>query len=173
MLVTSHIQLFVTPWTVTCQAPLSMGFFRQEYWSGLPCPPPGDLPDPGIKPGSPALQSDSLPSKPPGKAIILQLKINKIKCLVFFNGNLLMFWLLGFCYKNPYPSWLLPYVFGALPQSDLRGHLTGLSPQKICQIKHNSQCLGGAFFFPSQQNSISRRMVFHWQKTSFHPNFKP
>ena len=46
----SHVQLFVTPWTVACQAPLSMGFSRQEYWSGLPCPPPGDLPDPGIEP---------------------------------------------------------------------------------------------------------------------------
>ena len=42
-----------TPWTLACQAPLSMGFSRQEYWSGLPCPPPGDLPDPGIKPASP------------------------------------------------------------------------------------------------------------------------
>ena len=46
---------FVTPWTVTSQAPLSMGFSKQEYWSGLPCPPPGDHPDPGIKPGTPAL----------------------------------------------------------------------------------------------------------------------
>ena len=42
-----------TPWTLACQAPLSMGFSRQEYWGGLPCPPPGDLPDPGIKPASP------------------------------------------------------------------------------------------------------------------------
>ena len=45
----------VTPWTVACQAPLSMGIFRQEYWSGLSCPPPGDLPKPGTKPRSPAL----------------------------------------------------------------------------------------------------------------------
>ena len=45
----SHLQLFATPWTVAHQAPLSMGFPRQEYWSGLPCPPPGDLPHPGIK----------------------------------------------------------------------------------------------------------------------------
>ena len=55
---------FATPWTVVHQAPLSMGFSRQEYWSGLPCPPPGDLPNPGIKPESPvspALQADSLP----------------------------------------------------------------------------------------------------------------
>ena len=49
------------------QAPLSMGFSRQEYWSGLPCPSPGDLPDPGIKPRSSALQADSLLSEPPGK----------------------------------------------------------------------------------------------------------
>ena len=48
----SHVQLFVAPRTVACQALLSMGFSRQEYWSGLPCPPPGDLPDPGIKPVS-------------------------------------------------------------------------------------------------------------------------
>ena len=48
----SRVQLFETPWTVAHQAPLSMGFFRQEYWSGLLCPPPGDLPDPGIEPVS-------------------------------------------------------------------------------------------------------------------------
>ena len=54
----SHVRLFVTLWTVACQAPLYMGFSGQEYWSGLPCPPPGDLPDPGIEPKflmSPAL----------------------------------------------------------------------------------------------------------------------
>ena len=50
-----------------CQAPPSMGFSRQEYWSGLLCPPPGDLPNPGIEPRSPALQADSLKSEPPGK----------------------------------------------------------------------------------------------------------
>ena len=63
----SHVQLFETPWMVAHQAPLSMEFSRQEYWSGLPFPPPGDLPNPGIKPRSPALQADSLPSEPPGK----------------------------------------------------------------------------------------------------------
>ena len=57
----------MTPWTAASQAPLSMGFSRQEYWSGLPFPSPGDLPDSGIEPGSPALQVDALPSKPPGK----------------------------------------------------------------------------------------------------------
>ena len=56
-----------TPWTVALQAPLSMKFFRQEYWNGLPFPSPGDLSDPGIEPGSPAFQADSLPPEPPGK----------------------------------------------------------------------------------------------------------
>ena len=56
---------FVTPWTVAHQVPLSMGFSRQKYWSGLPCPSPGDLPDPEIEPGSLASQADSLPSEPP------------------------------------------------------------------------------------------------------------
>ena len=63
----SPVLLFATPWTVTHQVPLSMGFSRQENWSGLPCPPPGDLPNPGIKPRSPELQAVSSPSEPPGK----------------------------------------------------------------------------------------------------------
>ena len=62
----SCVGLFATPWTVARQAPLSMGFSRQEYWSGLPCPPPGDHLHPGIKPRSPTLQADSSPSEPPG-----------------------------------------------------------------------------------------------------------
>ena len=57
---------FDTPWTVAHHTSLSMGFFKQEYWSGLPFPSPGDLPNGGIEPRSPALQADSLPSEPPG-----------------------------------------------------------------------------------------------------------
>ena len=59
--VLSHALFYATPWTLARQAPLSMGFSRQEYWSGLPFPSPGDLPDPGIEPESSALQADSLP----------------------------------------------------------------------------------------------------------------
>ena len=59
----SRVRLFATLWTVAHQAPLSMGFSRQEYWIGLSFPSPGDLPDPGIEPGSSALQADSLPSE--------------------------------------------------------------------------------------------------------------
>ena len=63
----SRVRLFATLWTVAHQAPPSIGFSRQEYWSGLPFPSPGDLPDPGIEPRSPALQADALTSEPPGK----------------------------------------------------------------------------------------------------------
>ena len=62
----SRVWLCATPWTVACQAPLSMDLSRQEYWSGLPFPSPGGLPDPGIKPRSPALQAESSPSEAPG-----------------------------------------------------------------------------------------------------------
>ena len=63
---------FATPWTVAYQAPPAMGFSRQEYWSGLPFPSPGDFPDPGIELRSPALWADTLLSEPPGKS---QLKV--------------------------------------------------------------------------------------------------
>ena len=66
-LVSRSYQTLVTPWTVACQAPLSMGFSRQEYWSGLPFPSPGDLPNLGMEPRSPLLQVDSLPAEPQGK----------------------------------------------------------------------------------------------------------
>ena len=75
----SRVQLFATPWPVAYQAPQSTEFSREEDWSGLPFPSPGDLPNPGIEPGSPALQADALLSEPPGKpyysAIRLKLKI--------------------------------------------------------------------------------------------------
>ena len=63
----NRVRLFRTPWTVAYQAPPTMGFSRQESWSGLPFPSPGDLPDSGIEPRSPSLQADALPFEPPGK----------------------------------------------------------------------------------------------------------
>ena len=71
----SRVRPFATPWTVAYQAPPSTGFSRQECWSGLPFPSPGDLPDPGIEPTSPALQADALPSEPPGKLIMTHKQI--------------------------------------------------------------------------------------------------
>ena len=77
----SHVQLFATLWTVAQQAPLSVGFSREEYWSGLLFPFLGDLPDPGIEPSSPALQADALPSEPPGKPGKLTKEV------IFFSLN--------------------------------------------------------------------------------------
>ena len=73
----SCVQFFGIPCTVTYQAPLSMGFSRQEYWSGLPFPSPGDLPDPGIERRSPALRAYALISEPPGCAQIVQIRSSK------------------------------------------------------------------------------------------------
>ena len=85
----SHVRLFATPWTVAYQAPLSMGFSRQEYWSGLPFPSPEDLPDPGIEPGSPTQWADALPSEPPGKSTYC----NKMEVI----SLLLLLLLFSFC----------------------------------------------------------------------------
>ena len=68
----------MTLWTIAHQAPLSMEFFKQEYWGGFPFPSPGDFHGPGIEPRSPALQGDSLPSEPPRKPIIGQLYLNLV-----------------------------------------------------------------------------------------------
>ena len=76
---------FATPWTVAHQAPLSMEFSRREYWSGLPFPPPGDLPDPGIEPASlasPALQGNSLPLEPNcRKRLRKNIRIQRIRSI--------------------------------------------------------------------------------------------
>ena len=82
----SRVQLSVTLWTAAQQAPLSMGFSRQEYWSGLPCPPPEDLPDTGTEPASPALQVDSLPTEPPGKPSITR-QPSTIRIYLLQTGN--------------------------------------------------------------------------------------
>ena len=74
----SCVRLFEIPWIVACQTPLSMGFSRQEYWSGLSLPSPGDLPNPGIEPGSPALQAGSLVSQPLGFDCVDHNKLWKI-----------------------------------------------------------------------------------------------
>ena len=77
----SCVWLFVTPWTVACQAPLSMRFSRQEYWSGLPFPPPGDLPDPGIKPASrmsPALADRLFTTSAAGEALVNKAWVKRI-----------------------------------------------------------------------------------------------
>ena len=91
-----HVQFFVAPWTVAYQAPPSMGFSRQEYWSGLPFPPPGDLPDPGIKPRSPTFQADALTSEPPGKPETSSLDLKPCRnTQVLHTCKGLLFWQYG------------------------------------------------------------------------------
>ena len=82
-LVAKSCLTLVTPWAVASQAPLSIGFSRQEHWSGLPFPSPGDLPDPGIKPRSPALQAYSLLTEPPGKPMVTTNEKIYKKCTKF------------------------------------------------------------------------------------------
>ena len=82
----SHVWLFAIPWTVVYQASLSMGFSKQEYWSGLPFPSPGDLPEPGIEPRSPALQADSLPSEECGSRWIYET-CKQLSVLNFFSSR--------------------------------------------------------------------------------------
>ena len=101
----SRVQFLATPWTAGYQAPLSMGFSRQEYWSGLPYPSPGDLPDPGIKPRSPALEADALTSEPPGKPD------RNIPDQIFQNSNESFPWEVRICMgevvlvvKNPHAN---------------------------------------------------------------------
>ena len=85
----------MTPWTnVAHQATPSMGFSRQEYWSGLPFPSPGDLPDPGIKPRSPTLQADALTSEPPGKPHDCTVEVtNRFKGLDLIDRVLEELWM--------------------------------------------------------------------------------
>ena len=99
----SCVQLFVTSWTIACQAPLSMEFSRQEYWSGLPFPSPGDLSNPGIESVSPVLQVDSLTTKPPGKPrpkIMWSLRTWPSTGMVARAPSLQeLWWLAGYCPK--------------------------------------------------------------------------
>ena len=87
----SRVQFFVTLWSITCQAFLSMGFSRQEYWNGFPFPPLRDLPDPGIEPGSPAMQADSLLLCHRGSKLYLTVLIYTLRTFVIWNSQLAKF----------------------------------------------------------------------------------
>ena len=98
----SHARHFAIPWTVFYQASLSMGFSRQEYWSGLPFPSPGDLPHPGIEPRSPALQADTLPSEPPVQLIkhfAIYLKLRQ-----HYKSTILQYIFLSACFYSEHPT---------------------------------------------------------------------
>ena len=89
----SRVRLFATPWTVACQFPLLVKFSRQEYWSGLPLPPPGDVPDPGTEPVSPTLTGEFFTIEPPGKPNLVKC-LAQSPCFLFIregNGNPLQY----------------------------------------------------------------------------------
>ena len=99
----SHVRLFAIPWTVVYRASLSMGFSRQEYWSGLPFPSPGDLPDPQIEPRSPALQADALPSEPPTyifSPFTVDFKEQMLFILTYLDFLIFYLYGLSFLYLN-------------------------------------------------------------------------
>ena len=105
----SCVRLFATLWTVACEAPLSMGFSSQEHKSGYPFPSPEDLPNPGIKPGSPALQTESLPSEPPGKPpwIVEGILFHVHKRVFIIFSSLQMEWIRQS--QGEASTWLSPF----------------------------------------------------------------
>ena len=137
----SPVWLFATLWTVAHQALLSMGFSRQEYWSGFPCPPPGDIPNPGIEPRPPALQVDSLPSEPSGEHKNTGVHTLSLLQGIFPTqesnwGLLHCRWILyqlngiiGFCFLIP----SLPWLFGIGTQDSQNLPFEMNIPRSFCQ----------------------------------------
>ena len=155
----SRVRLIATPWIVAHQASLSMGFSRQEYWSGLPFPSPGDLPEPGIEPRSPALQADSLLSEPQGK----QINLHKFTCSIQFSSVqllscVLLLWPHGLQHARlPHPS-PTPGAYSNSYPSHQWCHST-ISSSVIPFSSHLQSFLAsGSFpmsrFFPSGAQSI-------------------
>ena len=114
----SRVQLFATPWTIAYLSPPSIGFSRQECWSGLPFPSPGDLPDPGIEPWFPTSQAEALPSEPPGKPDGI--------CLL---QNRLLGVFLHICFKK----WVFSPLEMAMGSKDMDFHSTS-RPSSLCNI---------------------------------------
>ena len=129
----SRVLLFATPWTIACQAPPSMGFSRQEYWSGLPFPSPGDLPDPGIEPWSPIPQADSSSSEPPGK--LKEVALNDWYLVIVQNTGVGM--------PSPSPGDLpnpgIKPGSPALPPDSLPTEPPGKPPLPLDPVKHSLQ----------------------------------
>ena len=128
------------PWTVAHKAPLSMGFPRTEYWSGLPFPPPGDLPNPGIELGSSTLQADSLPCEPLGKLSILQapkdtMKGIKDRCEPLMSS-------IGSPASDPGPPGSEGWMFSALGQ--------GCWLAYVCEMEQKGREYGGILHAFSQ-----------------------
>ena len=129
----SHVQLFATPWTITYQAPLCMGFSRQEYWSGLPFPSPGNLSNTGIEPGSPTLQADALPSEPPGKPVN--------KCLPPLGTCYTLPLVKDLCICNLVITWeWIIFIYPFVYSSEYLDHICSIN---VCWIKYAKDIVRG------------------------------
>ena len=146
----SCIRLFATPWTVACQASLSMGVPRQEYQSGLPCPPPGDLPDPGIKPTvspeSSAFQADSLPSEPSGKPQ------NILRPSVLYIMRLLIF------VFRTFTDYVIIDIFGSIHSSTLAWKIPWT------EEPGSLQSIGSLGVGHDWATSLSLFTLMHWRR---------
>ena len=164
----SCVRLFATPWTVACQAPLSMEFSRQKYWSGLPLPSPGDLLDQGIELGSPALQADSLPYEPEQPIPLKSLLFPFVP--ITFHPNIKVDHLLDVYIRCIY----LPRIeisrtefstFLALIASQSGFRSTNLCPQEQCRSTSLSTPSPILMFFVSHFNHFGIYVL------AFHYNF--
>ena len=166
--VLSHALLFETPWAIACQALLSIGFFRQEYWSGLPFPPSGDLPNPGIQHASlatPALASGLSTTEPPGKPFHSVYIYQNTRCTLEIFYNLICHFYLDKA-KIIYTYWIL------LPMQQMRVWFLGCKDPLEKKMTSNSSILaweilwtkepGGLWFMGSQR--VGHNLVTKQQK---------
>ena len=175
-----YVQLFVTPWTVAHQAPLSMEFSRQEYWSWLPFLSPGDLPNPGITPGSPALQADSVSSEPPGKpylvtgiiylqAVLTKWSLNIVNFHAFFSNNLriiksFFFFPTDFLFSILHSCSIAqscPTICDPMDCSPPSSSLLGISQARILEAVAISRGI-----FLTQGSNLCLWRLLHWQADS-------
>ena len=155
----SCVRLFATPWTVAHQAPPSMGFSRQEYWSGLPFPSPGDLPDPGIEARSPALQADALTSEPPGMPLHIHVSTwKKSICNLHLRSN-------AFCHlKAPHIS--KKWQTEGILFSEFR--LYGETISKLLEFSRITTCMS-----TFEQVSLTSDTLFLIEQSQFWISFSP
>ena len=158
----SCVQLFVTPWIVAHQTLLSMGFSRQEYWSGLPCSPPGDLPDPEIEPvslGSPTLEVDSLPLAPPGNTFQFS-SVELLSCVRLFATPWTVAHQASISVTNSRSLLKLMSIESVMPSNHL--NLSSPSPPAFNPSQHQ-----GLFRWVSSSHQVAKVLELQLQHQSF------
>ena len=173
----SRVQLLATPWTVAHQAPPSMGFSRQEYWSGLPFPAPGDLPDPGIEPRFPALQADTLTSEPPGKpklSLILRWTVCPSEPKLRWTSNLGAPPLLHPLSRRSHARSRLSQHLVPESQGEVPGRPTEVQGIGVSQALHELLCRGTALRGTDQElGHVPLAQPQHRVQLVLHPALQP